>query len=1524
MKRLLTVIVALLLSTPVFLRAGYLHSHLVKTLNNKKADDIVKVIVHVKGYPDFSSFKENDYAGKRDYLKEYTRLSQQPIIDYIKKIYPGAKIVKQYWVFNGFVAELPKWVIEDVVQRDDIDYIVDDYRVQLVHPENYTKTAYPSGSEEVPWDRKLMNAHKAWKMGYTGKGVVLGIMDTGSDVKHPCLKNKWRGIQAWDDEAYGMSEPEDHEGHGTSCSSIMVGDYNLGIAPGAKYIVVAILDSSGGGSLSNIHNGFSWIANLPDSLKPRVVSNSWGMDDWDNTEFWTDCLTWRNIGILPVFAAGNNSVAPDSQDTPGTFPTVLSVGATDKYDNILSYSGRGGAPQKSPWDSTGAWYTSDWNFHKPDVSAPADPVLAAYPGGDYINDFNGTSSATPHVAGLAALILQKNPDLTLSQLYKIIRDNTYKTMADTHDYPNDTFGWGRVDAYRALMNTPEPNTPNIFIDTVLIGDRNGDGDGFLDPGESDIDLVVRLTNWGTHASGVQPTITYTSSSYLTINSTPGPIRDMYKYDTLDATFNVSLGSSQPESSFIYFTLKITDDQGQTFYKFFNVFVPMQDKPSKTDTLVNDDGSASYNTSNDNHYANWDYFAERFEVAAPCSLKAIQLYWDGTATAETLFVWHHNADNDAPDSTIWGWSLIDVNTADAWTTVTLSNPIYIGQAGYFWVGVRKSSSTAVPWQDDDAAPDGVNLSTTNRNDPSSWDDRNWWYTFMMRPIVKTEAITAPKITEVSSYRIDDSEYGDDNGRIDPDEKVGLYVALKNIGTAAFNATGILRCADQTTKDRIRIIDSTAYFGQIQNGEEGGTNNSDPFIIQLVDSFVEDMSGTDPKFTLIINYNYGGGSSAADTINFTIDGPWTPEAYTEYFYPWGTGGLYLLNDAGWSYYFATFAQFGIDTLDSVYIDTVYIYGYNDGSSNKTLYFYIWDTDPVNFTPRNILYQNSVSLASGANGWQRFYVGKWMPGYFWYGQNSSVSSWQGTGLHPVWWGGALIGQNYTLASSSATDWSSSNIVGSVRLPISGYAEITHHHPQISYYRPKNWAWPIAVSNNPNDQGNTDVVYGDTTVYLSGWVALERTDSTAYIKAGDTMYNYLFLDNYGRGAVYLAGPDSLPGWSYTYYTDFADTIPSGRHTLYVGLDWDHVISSNIYNDYLRYWGQPYTFRPLWKMQPNVLYKSREMAPELFGVSGGYNHQADIYRVRVLPTDSTEWYVVAMRNFNYGNSGDSIDLDLRLYTDEPTSATTGFTHAVEASMHGPDTIEVIGVSSRAVGTSSNMWFGVNSFGAVRDSYYIQLAGAQYLLEYQSGGATQRITMNTNDNIHVEEIYPADPRSTMTFTVTPVSSTQDIAVYLLGKNLDQVTDPYKTLDEAYASADAKGAGEAETITFDPQGVEDTFALVIVNKNPTASKATFDVDIDNIGNALKIRDNQRPGITRPLLLVQNPARGNAALTFAIPEKGKVTVNLFDLSGRRVKTIFNGMAEAGYHTYRLRNLRAGIYFATMKANNTNLVRKFIVIE
>ena len=1506
----------LLVMVPSLLTAGWIHPHLQRKLDSMKDTDRIRVVVHLAERYNLAPFKEDDYQGKREYIKYVAEKSQKPLIDWLSTK-ESLSDLKTYWVFNGFAVTLTKKTILELAKKEEVEYIIDDYYRKWIDDYPHELTTYPPGGDEMPWDILIMNADKVWRIGYKGQGIVVGNMDTGVDPTHPVLRDNFRGIQAWYDAVYGMTTPEDHEGHGTATISHLAGKFNIGVAPEATWIAVAILDSSGGGTITQIHNGFQWVADLPDSLKPQIMSNSWGMDDWDNQEFWDDCRIWKEMGIFPIFAAGNSSAAPDSQDTPGTFPTVMSVGATDPDDNITSYSGRGGAPDLNPWNDPQYWYQPDWNLHKPDVVAPADPTTAAAPGGGY-QSFNGTSSATPHAAGEAALILSKNPGLSLSELYKIIRDNTKLVSPEHYDYPNDTTGWGRVDAYKAIINTPEPTTPHVVIEEVSIDDSGGDNDGELDPGES-VNLEIKLKNLGASASQVDGELVFDTLlnhfhtiTYHEPRAAFGSIG--HNETSISSDISIEASSLTPESAYVYFTLKLTVD-GQNYYRFFNIFVPMQNQPARTDTLVNDNGNPYWNTGNDGEYANWNYFAERYEVAAPCSLTAIQVYFDATTSQETLFVWKHNSEYNAPDSEIWGYKVISVNTADAWTTVAIDPPIYVGSAGYFWVGISKdpSSANAVPYQDDDAPPQGINLSTNNRMDPSSWTMRDYWYTFTMRPIVKTEPITSPSITMVSDYRLDDSDFGNGDGYIDPGEKASLRVSLKNIGVVAHNVQGILRPADATTEDNVIIIDSTASFGTVKHGVNGGTNDSDPFVIQFFDE--SNMQGWDPQFKLILTYNYGtdNSSSGSDTVNFTVSGPWAPEANLQYFYSMGSGGLWLISGLVTGYY-ATFAQFGMAPEDSIYVDSVYIYAYNAGRLNATMNFYIWENDPVNNVPGSIIFQTSRTVARNTSEWWSIAVQRKLPGVFWYGQNANISATRD--VEPIFWGSQLIGQ-FTYVDGD-NNWSGGPDIGWVSLPISGYWEIAHDHPSISYYAPQGWDWPIVPSHTSGDTTVPSLLYGDTTLYISGWVCLNRSAVDAIIETGDTLWNYLFLDNYSRAATYLPGLDTLSGWEYTYYKGYADTIPPGRHTLYVGLDWDHVVSSNIYNNYLRYWGQQYVFMPRTSLPANAPLLSEEKAPDLTGPGTGYYFNSDVYKFYL---NANSWVGIAVKNEHYGQSGDSIDIDLRLFTDAPTSAYDGFTNAVEASNLGPDNIEYILVWGGDNGYSGYLYPGVYSFGESRDKYYIEKAVPEYYMVY-GGGLTERVDLNPDDIIHVENIL-ITAGSKATIPVNVISGTADIAVGLYSIKNGSIIDPFKNTLEYVAYADDNGPGSGETISYTPS-TTDTFALVIIQKQPGSSTTT--VEIGSLSQSLPIGEHyDEPVASRLIFHVPAILRSSGSILLNLPAESRVTVSMYNIQGRKVAVLKEGKVRAGM--YRLtppRDLRAGIYFVVLDTESKRMVKKTVVIK
>jgi uncharacterized repeat protein (TIGR01451 family) len=267
------------------------------------------------------------------------------------------------------------------------------------------------------------------------------------DWQHPALLIKYRGYSPkglhvhpgnWfcaTDEGY--SYPGDGHGHGTHTMGTIVGDGGIGVAPGARWIAVKIFHNQGYAYDSWIHAGFQWLLD-PDgdpatNDAPDVVNNSWGSDYGADQTFLPDVQALRAADILPVFSAGNAGPYERTINSPASFTESLSVGATDTDDVIASFSSRG----PSPWGET-----------KPDVSAPGTNVRSSVPGGGYAEK-QGTSMAAPHVTGLAALLFQAQPGLSLSAAEQAMTSNAVP-LGDP--IPNNDYGWGRIDAYNAVLS----------------------------------------------------------------------------------------------------------------------------------------------------------------------------------------------------------------------------------------------------------------------------------------------------------------------------------------------------------------------------------------------------------------------------------------------------------------------------------------------------------------------------------------------------------------------------------------------------------------------------------------------------------------------------------------------------------------------------------------------------------------------------------------------------------------------------------------------------------------------------------------------------------------------------------------------------------------------------------------------------------------------------------------------------------------------------------------------------------------
>jgi subtilisin family serine protease len=332
----------------------------------------------------------------------------------------------------------------------DVAAVVGAPHLRLIKPRTIAEAKAP---KKIGWGIEALEVPKLWKQGLSGKGVIVAHLDTGADGRHPMLKGAFAVFAEFDflgDQVTPNPAPHDSGDHGTHTAGTIAGratnGVKLGVAPGAKLASAMVIE--GGNVVARVLAGLDWA--LGNQVK--VLSMSLGLDGW-----WEDFVpiirTLRARGVLPVIAVGNEG--PGTSRSPGNYPDVLSVGAMGE-------------------DGTVADFSSSQRFDRtkdpivPDLVAPGVDVISAAPNGRY-KEASGSSMATPHIAGLAALLFEAKPGATVDEVERAILRSCTRSRAMTVERA----GHGLPNGPRALalLTGQQPSGERAVVPSVAVPSR---------------------------------------------------------------------------------------------------------------------------------------------------------------------------------------------------------------------------------------------------------------------------------------------------------------------------------------------------------------------------------------------------------------------------------------------------------------------------------------------------------------------------------------------------------------------------------------------------------------------------------------------------------------------------------------------------------------------------------------------------------------------------------------------------------------------------------------------------------------------------------------------------------------------------------------------------------------------------------------------------------------------------------------------------------------------------------------------
>lgn len=615
-KNIFTLLVCLMVSCFGFAQNNVIDNEL-QTILNQKSNDYIDVNIMLKAQMTSDDFavlncKSDSKEVRREIvtneLKKFAKESQSEIMSILQAEERNNKVtdIQNFWIANFINCKAKADVIYQLASHPDVATISYNSVMEVVSDTEETNSSNTRAiTATIGEHLTRIKAEKAWELGYTGKGVVVAVLDSGVNTEHADLKDHlWNGNPQ---HGYNVVDPGqnpyDDRSHGTHCAGIVCGDGTsgvmTGVAPDAQLMSIKLYSDGSGLTVPRLVEGVEFAAE--EGAHILNISQGWlGATEANRNTLREAFENLLEQGIVAVVAAGNDrgSIAeypvPGNIRTPGDCPppwlhpdqtleggvsSVVSVGAvTYDENNIPSIAA---ISSQGPVEWNDYPYNPEMGLIRPDIVAPGTIRSLSNTSNDQYTTKGGTSQAAPCVAGVMALMLEKNPDLTPEDLCRIVETTATKKT----DKKDNLYGSGVVDALEAVRYA------DFKVNAAVLSPYAFSSK--LDAG-SNVSFELTLINNGEAATNGTTNVTISENdAYTTIIEGSKTYSTMAVDATASATFVVSFDHLIPDNYEVTFTITAGTRIFNLVATVYNELVP----PTLTATVNGTDINLSWNETN---------------------------------------------------------------------------------------------------------------------------------------------------------------------------------------------------------------------------------------------------------------------------------------------------------------------------------------------------------------------------------------------------------------------------------------------------------------------------------------------------------------------------------------------------------------------------------------------------------------------------------------------------------------------------------------------------------------------------------------------------------------------------------------------------------------------------------------------------------------------------------------------------------------------------------------------------------------